>query len=204
MCKWKMYGTKGRPQHLIQRPYLYSKASICRTAREEFEYASGEPDENHLTVLRVLSFTDEFVKRALINAAKIEKTILVEHRTIGDPIMTLPPHHRRNIDRCYTKDGYSIGGMTGGGNVMALTLYRGAPRIAPDRSDYIACVHFAISSRYFRYHSTQPVDPTFAESTGSVHMKNKNVKLAHINISLKSTIFVLPSTLQKRDFFNSR
>lgn len=91
-----------------------------------------------MTVLRMLSFDNEYVKRALINSAKIEKTILVEHSREGDPIMALPPTARRNIVNCYTVDGFKVGGAGAGKMVEALIMRNGASRLSNDHSAFIA------------------------------------------------------------------
>ncbi|WAQ83546.1 hypothetical protein PtA15_3A917 [Puccinia triticina] len=112
--------------------------SIIRSRRDLFEYAEGEPAPEYLTVLRALKFENEFVKRALINDLRIEKSILVEHRREGDPIMSKEPRYRRNIDSCFTRDGYKVGGVQGGRGVKALHLYGGPPRLSNDDGSFIA------------------------------------------------------------------
>lgn len=111
------------------------KAQIIRTRRDLFDYHEGEAPLEHLTILRALEFDDEFIKRALINDLRIEKTILVKHRTEGDPIMTLPRQQRANIDICYTIDGYKVGGVTGGKGVNALKWNKGPSRLSRDNDD---------------------------------------------------------------------
>ncbi|PLW58540.1 hypothetical protein PCANC_00062 [Puccinia coronata f. sp. avenae] len=111
--------------------------SIIRSRRDLFDYSAGEPDPEHFTILRALKFDDEFVKRALINDLRIEKTILVEHRRVGDPIMSNPPHLRRNIESCFTRDGFKVGGVNGGMGVKALTLYTGLPRLLNDDGSFL-------------------------------------------------------------------
>lgn len=103
--------------------------SIIRSKPDLFDFSAGEPDEQYRTVLRMLQFEDEFVKRVLINEDKIERTILVNHRREGDPIMSRHPRDRKGIERCFTIDGYRVGGITGGKQVSALTLYQGTPRL---------------------------------------------------------------------------
>ncbi|CAH7690120.1 hypothetical protein PPACK8108_LOCUS25366 [Phakopsora pachyrhizi] len=110
---------------------------IIRTNRELFDYSRGEPAPEHRTILRVLDIDDEFVKRALINDARIEKSILVHHRTDGEPIMTGPRNSRFNIDTCYTKDCYRVGNAAGTRQVTALRPYKGAPRISADQASFI-------------------------------------------------------------------
>ncbi|KAH9469428.1 hypothetical protein MJO29_003615 [Puccinia striiformis f. sp. tritici] len=110
---------------------------IIRSRRDLFDYTEGEPAPEFLTILRALNFEDELVKRALINDIRIERSILVEHRREGDPIMSNPPHLRRNIDSCFTRDGYKVGGVQGGRGVRALAMYRGPPRLSTDDGSFI-------------------------------------------------------------------
>ncbi|KAH9825121.1 hypothetical protein DFH28DRAFT_1016562 [Melampsora americana] len=102
---------------------------IIRSKPDLFDFSAGEPDEQYRTVLRMLQFEDEFVKRVLINEDKIERTILVNHRREGDPIMSRHPRDRKGVERCFTIDGYKVGGITGGKQVSALSLYQGTPRL---------------------------------------------------------------------------
>ncbi|KAG0150161.1 hypothetical protein CROQUDRAFT_104465 [Cronartium quercuum f. sp. fusiforme G11] len=127
---------ENRLRKILQKHRSWS--SIIRSSYDLFDYSSGEPDPRYLTVLRMLTFDDEYVKRALINNAKIERTILVEHRREGDPIMCLPREERRNVDRCYTIDGFEVGGAGTGKMVTALNMKRGASRLSNDHTAYIA------------------------------------------------------------------
>ncbi|EGG00381.1 uncharacterized protein MELLADRAFT_93316 [Melampsora larici-populina 98AG31] len=102
---------------------------IIRSRPDLFDFSAGEPDGQYRTILRMLQFEDEFVKRVLINEDKIERTILVNHRREGDPIMSRHPRDRKGIERCFTIDGYRVGGITGGKQVSALSLYQGTPRL---------------------------------------------------------------------------
>jgi len=117
---------------------LKCKAPIIRSRRELFDYSGGEPRPEFFTILRALKFKDEHVKRALINDLRIEKSILVEHRLEGDPIMSDPPHLRRNIEACYTRDGFRVGGVDRGRAVRALNMYKGPPRLSQDDGSFIA------------------------------------------------------------------
>ncbi|KAH9825114.1 hypothetical protein DFH28DRAFT_921089 [Melampsora americana] len=100
-----------------------------RSKPDLFNFSTGEADEQYRTVLRMLQFEDEFVKRVLINEDKIERTILVNHRREGDPIMSRHPRDRKGVERCFTIDGYKVGGITGGKQVSALSLYQGLLRL---------------------------------------------------------------------------
>jgi len=116
-------------------------SSIIRSRRDLFDYSMGEPPPEYLTILRALKFEDEYVKRALINDLRIEKSILVEHRREGDPIMSKEPNERRNIDSCFTRDGYKVGGVMGGRAVKALYMYGGPPRLSNDDGSFLAEQH---------------------------------------------------------------
>lgn len=93
-----------------------------------FDYSSGEPNEEHLTILRAIKFNDEWVKRQLITANKIEKVLLMEDRARADEIMSRKP---RNIDLCFTSGGYKVGGKAGM-KTESVDPYRGVPRFQKD------------------------------------------------------------------------
>ncbi|KAI5122964.1 hypothetical protein M0805_006843 [Coniferiporia weirii] len=57
---------------------------VVVSERDLFDYSSGEPSENVLTVLRALEFTDEYVKRIFINQHRIERTVLAPTRREGE------------------------------------------------------------------------------------------------------------------------
>ncbi|KAI8874481.1 P-loop containing nucleoside triphosphate hydrolase protein [Ramicandelaber brevisporus] len=81
------------------------KSNIYVTAMELFDYSQGEPSVNINTMLRVLDFENEFVKRILINTFKIEASALVEQRRDADDFMKNQPY---NVERCYTMDGFRV------------------------------------------------------------------------------------------------
>ncbi|KAI9485269.1 MAG: P-loop containing nucleoside triphosphate hydrolase protein [Benjaminiella poitrasii] len=93
-----------------------------------FDYSSGEPDSQYLTVLRALKFNDEWVKRQFIVANKIEKILLMEDRQKADDLMRTKP---RNIDLCFTSGGHKVGGRSGM-KTVSIESYRGPPRFQKD------------------------------------------------------------------------
>ncbi|CEI95165.1 hypothetical protein RMCBS344292_09361 [Rhizopus microsporus] len=93
-----------------------------------FEYAEGEPDEQYLTALRALTFKDEWVKRQMIIANKIESTLLMENREEADRLMRNRP---RNVELCFTSSGHKVGGKKGM-KTDTLEPYRGLPRFHTD------------------------------------------------------------------------
>ncbi|KAI6027610.1 P-loop containing nucleoside triphosphate hydrolase protein [Pisolithus microcarpus] len=58
--------------------------NIIISERDEFDYSSGEPPANVLTVLRALEISDPYVLRILINQSNIERTVLAPNRKAGD------------------------------------------------------------------------------------------------------------------------
>ncbi|KAG9315735.1 P-loop containing nucleoside triphosphate hydrolase protein [Chiua virens] len=64
-----------------------SHASVIISEKDLFDYRSGEPREDVLTVLRALEVSDPFVLRILINSANIERTVLATDRKVGDDIL---------------------------------------------------------------------------------------------------------------------
>ncbi|GAN06536.1 P-loop containing nucleoside triphosphate hydrolase protein [Mucor ambiguus] len=103
-----------------------------------FDYSSGEPDPQYLTVLRALKFNDEWVKRQLITTNKIERMLLMHDRQEADDLMYRGPP--RNIDLCFTKEGYKVGGQRGM-KTESVDPYRGAPRFQKDIDRAISLEH---------------------------------------------------------------
>ena len=91
-----------------------SDVPVVRSERDLFDYSGGEPDPQFNTVLRILEFSDEFVKRQLITQNRIESTILIENRAEADDVM-----HRRpaRVSACFAINperrgcGYRVGGV---------------------------------------------------------------------------------------------
>jgi hypothetical protein len=96
-----------------------------------------------MTILRVLSIENETVKRAIINDAQIEKTLLVTERREGDAIMTMPQHQRLNVMACYTQDVSRVGGIVGGKQVQTVRIHTGPPRLTRDLVSLLEHVPFS-------------------------------------------------------------
>jgi chromosome segregation ATPase len=70
------------------------------------------PDPSRFTtILDLLTFDSEAVRRMLINIAHIETTIVVEHRPDGDEIMKWNKPVETNITACISQDAYRLGGL---------------------------------------------------------------------------------------------
>ncbi|KAI8970307.1 P-loop containing nucleoside triphosphate hydrolase protein [Mycotypha africana] len=113
----------------ILKSYKMHLIPIIVAEYDLFDYSDGEPDEQYLTVLRALKFEDEWVKRQLIIANKIEKMLLMDDRQRADEIMYNRP---RNIDLCFTSNGYKVGGKSGSMKTESVEIYRGASRFQTD------------------------------------------------------------------------
>lgn len=68
------------------------------------------------------------MKRQLIVANDIEKTLLMEDRAAADKVMARKPH---NIKTCYTASIQKVGAAMGA-RTEALEPYRGPPRFRQD------------------------------------------------------------------------
>ncbi|KAJ1920322.1 Structural maintenance of chromosomes protein 6 [Mycoemilia scoparia] len=100
---------------------------------EMFDYSNGEPDQDFVTMLRILNFESEIVKRQLINMSRIEQIILVERRSMGDKIIL--QNNRRyphNVASIVTKDGYTVGSRTGGLQSQVIFNPRSQGRLVAD------------------------------------------------------------------------
>ncbi|KAI9247200.1 P-loop containing nucleoside triphosphate hydrolase protein, partial [Phascolomyces articulosus] len=105
-----------------------------------FDFSSGEPDEQYLTVLRALEFEDEWVKRQLIIGLNIEKILLIAERAKADEVMK--NGGPANVKSCFTAQAQRVGSARGK-RVEALNKYTGPQRFKQEiDSDirYIVCV----------------------------------------------------------------
>ncbi|KAG0166206.1 Structural maintenance of chromosomes protein 6 [Apophysomyces sp. BC1015] len=94
---------------ILQRRSM-DQIPIVVAKRDIFDYSNGEPDEKYLTILRALTFKDEWVKRQLIVSSNIEQTLLMPDRAEADKVMYSKPW---NIKKCYTSKGHSVGAKQG-------------------------------------------------------------------------------------------
>lgn len=119
----------------ILSQFQIKNISVFVSDHDIFDYSSGEPDPQYLTVLRALKFNDEWVKRQLITTNKIEKMLLMTDRQEADDLMYRGPP--RNVDLCFTREGYKVGGKRGM-KTESVEAYRGAPRFQKDIDRAIA------------------------------------------------------------------
>ncbi|TFK52189.1 P-loop containing nucleoside triphosphate hydrolase protein [Heliocybe sulcata] len=76
-----------------------------------FDYSSGEPPVDILTVLRALEIDDEYVLRLLVNQQSIERTVLAENREIGNNVLK----NLRGNGVAWTRDRYNVRRYADGG-----------------------------------------------------------------------------------------
>lgn len=111
------------------------EVSIITGSDEMFDFSSGEPDENILTVLRVIDIEDEFIKRQLINSINIERCALVEKRADGDRLLRSRP---RNVRMAYSLDLFRLQFSEAGSSTQVLRPYRGPPRLSADVDEQLS------------------------------------------------------------------
>ncbi|KAA8913808.1 hypothetical protein TRICI_003116 [Trichomonascus ciferrii] len=116
-------------QHRLRNPVLLR-------SRELFSFEQGLPSREFTTVLDVLDISNEYVKRALIDANRIEQTILIAERSKGADVMK---KHPENVRTCIARDqkggGYNIGSTTVGVQKTApIQPFRLLPRMSSDNS----------------------------------------------------------------------
>ncbi|PPR03753.1 hypothetical protein CVT26_005793 [Gymnopilus dilepis] len=81
LSTWAITDPDDRPQlRQILQSHGNERVSILVFQKDLFDYRSGEPPEEYLTVLRALNITDEHVKRILINQRRIESQVLTHRR----------------------------------------------------------------------------------------------------------------------------
>lgn len=113
----------------LQKEARCEEVPILTAPDEAFDYSSGEPAADVLTILRVLDVDNHFVKRQLINAAHIERSVLVEERQLGDQLLRARPH---NVKVCFSLDLFRVTGGDGGSSTQTLQPYKGPPRLSSD------------------------------------------------------------------------
>ncbi|KAJ3163667.1 Structural maintenance of chromosomes protein 6 [Geranomyces michiganensis] len=106
------------------------RSNIVKFRPRPTDFASGEPDQQYLTVLRALEINKEIVLQQLIVNHSIEKTVLVHTRDDGHRITS--PSFPRNVLGVYTQDCFQVGNRGGGLSTQAATVYRGPPRLITD------------------------------------------------------------------------
>lgn len=102
---------------------------ILMGSDEAFDWSAGEPNERITTILRVIDFDDDFVKRQLINNMHIERCAIVARREDGDALMR---SNCANVRICFTLDLFRVEGGNTGSHSQTITQYQGAPRLSSD------------------------------------------------------------------------
>ncbi|RHZ75652.1 hypothetical protein Glove_212g65 [Diversispora epigaea] len=111
----------------------YCNSPIIVGEDDNFDFSAGEPDGRFLTILRALQINDENVKRRLITQYRIESIILIENRAEADRVMYNDGRgFPRNVDGCYTIDGFKVGHRGGGYSTQSIKTHRGPPILAQD------------------------------------------------------------------------
>lgn len=93
---------------------LSGHAPIIVAGLDLFDYSRGEPDERYLTILRAVEISHEYVKRVLVNQARIERTMLFRERAEADAVLQAQPGGGVAV----TQDGFVVtryrdtGGLT--------------------------------------------------------------------------------------------
>ncbi|KAI9340178.1 hypothetical protein DFJ73DRAFT_559887 [Zopfochytrium polystomum] len=111
-------------------------ASVYTQDGQLFDFRSGEPGPELLTIHRAIEVTDQVVLRQLVLHASIERTVLVHTRREGDAIAERG-FHGRNIVGVYTADLLKMGGGRGGLSTTALHRSNGPSRLFDNVDDVI-------------------------------------------------------------------
>ncbi|KAL8290054.1 hypothetical protein RQP46_002993 [Phenoliferia psychrophenolica] len=107
-----------------------SRSPILKIAEDpSFDCRGGEPDPSVLTILRILSFRDPAVFRALVDSKSIERAALVSQRALGDDLMRTRPY---NVQACYSADRFKVSGGDGSSASTSMDPWKGAQRLNPD------------------------------------------------------------------------
>ncbi|KZO95925.1 P-loop containing nucleoside triphosphate hydrolase protein, partial [Calocera viscosa TUFC12733] len=103
---------------------------ITISGRDLFDYSHAEPPPNILTLLRVLQFKDEWIKRIFINSHRIETTLLCQNR--AEAAALFREHSMNGV--AYCADGLQYRKYNDGGEMA--TRLGDVPR-PPDLRAYL-------------------------------------------------------------------
>ncbi|ODQ63951.1 P-loop containing nucleoside triphosphate hydrolase protein [Nadsonia fulvescens var. elongata DSM 6958] len=97
------------------------RADVIKRSKDNFDYQSGLPDSRFTTILDVLSFSDDYVKRLFIDFNRIESLILVNDRAEGDREMYKNPKNVKSAYACSSdsRSYYKIGGEIAGSSTSS-------------------------------------------------------------------------------------
>lgn len=134
---------------IIRRLRIDSFPTIVAKA-DLFKFENNMPDRSRFTTLYdILEFSNEHIKRVLIDQHGIEKTILVPNRAEAEAIMFSNP---RNVSKCFSiqneRNGFSIGGGTRGASSSAPIFGLSPPylmRVAENDSSQLDSLKVALS-----------------------------------------------------------
>ena len=89
-----------------QRPSVYLTSNSGN-----FDFSHALPDPSLTTLLDVLTFEDELVRNLLIDTMRIEGTLVVKERHLGDDFMRRNDPRDTKIFQCLSADCYRLGGV---------------------------------------------------------------------------------------------
>ncbi|KAI7890418.1 uncharacterized protein EV154DRAFT_422057, partial [Mucor mucedo] len=113
--------------NILKRAKL-ENTTIYVSEYDAFDYSTGEPDPQYMTILRAIKFENDWIKRQLIVHQYIEKALLFEDRVEADNVMLT---HPRNAKMCFTSGGHKVGGSVGM-KTETLDPWSGLPRFMTD------------------------------------------------------------------------
>ncbi|KDN53305.1 P-loop containing nucleoside triphosphate hydrolase protein [Tilletiaria anomala UBC 951] len=119
----------------LLRKYRGDGIPILKASDEPFDYSSGEPGSENLTILRTLEFQSDFVKRQLIIRHHIEKGVLVKQRRDGDALLR---RHLPNVKVCFSQDMFKVTGGYRGSSTETLYSPHGPTRLSKDHQAQLA------------------------------------------------------------------
>ena len=121
------YQDKKKLLGILKKYWTFSP--VIQVGERSFDFSSGEPDEQFVTIDRALKFDNEEVRCIFVNQTRSESSILVQDRKDADQIMRSRPH---NVSNCYVSVGlFQVGGGSGS-STITLQQYKGPPRLTAD------------------------------------------------------------------------
>lgn len=116
----------------LKRRHDCARVPVLTASDDEFDFSSGEPPSNCLTILRALDIDNGYVLRQLVNSVHIESAVLVDRRSDGDALLRqgLP-----NVRNCFSGDMYRLTGGQVGSSSATMRPHTGPPRLSANVQD---------------------------------------------------------------------
>lgn len=161
--------------------------TIFLRGKDLFSYEHQLPDAKYVTMLSVIDFDNEYVKRLFIDVHRAEQSILFNDWTSAEAAMRVRP---RNVTNCYAlnedkKNGLSVGGRVAGSysnrpingrygynfGSQRREHYMSQPRIRMEISDELSALRAALNEKRTRVRELSEKRDTLKAEADNVRRK---------------------------------